>query len=178
MLHIALTKEERDRLRQTFKTSLDRRLRDRCQAVLMRADGRSQRAIARDLCVTRRTVYSWLHLYLKKGVEGLKIQWGPGKPRRIPTSLVSRIQQWVKDGPTGCGLNRANWTYAELADYLYKDTGIWVSETTMRDFCHRHEIRPYRPTYRLLRADPKKVATAKEELAILKKTPAPGTLSC
>ena len=144
----------------------------------MRADGRSQRAIARDLCVTRRTVYSWLHRYLKKGLEGLKIQWGAGKPQRIPKSLVSRIQQWVKEGPTGCGLNRANWTYAELADYLYKDTGIWVSETTMRDFCHRHDIRPYRPTYRFLRADAEKVATAKEELAVLKKTRPTAHWSC
>jgi transposase len=178
MLHIHLTNEERDRLRQTFKTSQDRRLRDRCQAILMRAENRSQRAIARDLCVTRRTVYAWLQLYLAGGLAGLKIRWGPGKPPRIPKSLVPRIQQWVKDGPAKCGLNRANWTYAELADYLYKDTGIWVSETTMRDFCHRHEIRPYRPTYRFLRADAAKVATAKEELAVLKKTPLPEHSCC
>ena len=144
----------------------------------MRADNRSQRAIARALCVTRRTVYTWLQLYLKGGLEGLTIQWGPGKPPRIPMSLVPTIQQWVKGGPASCGLNRANWTYAELADYLYKDTGIWVSETTMRDFCHRHAIRPYRPTYKFLRADPEKVAIAKKELAVLKKTPPPGTSSC
>ena len=177
MLHIHVTEEERDRLRHICKASQDRRLRDRCQAILMRADTRSQRASARDLCVTRRTVHSWLRLYLKGGLEGLKIPWGPGKPRRIPKSLVSRIQQWVNDGPANCGLNRANWTYAELAEYLYKDTGIWVSETTMRDCCHRHAIRPYRPTYRFLRADPEQVATAKEEIAALKKTPAPGNSS-
>jgi hypothetical protein len=50
------------------------------------------------------------------------------------------IIDWVK-GPVGCGLNRAHWTYAELATYFYRTHGIAVSETAMREFCHRHGIR-------------------------------------
>ena len=38
----------------------------------------------------------------------------------------------------------------------------------MRRFCRQHGIRPYRPTYRLLRGDPVKQAEAKVELAELK----------
>ena len=40
----------------------------------------------------------------------------------------------------------------------------------MRDFCQRHDIRPYRPTYRYLRGDPEEQRVAQAELAALKKT--------
>src|SRR5512137_838176 len=127
MIQIQLSPEEREHLVTTFKTTLDRRLRKRCQAVLMKADKRSQTAIARDLHVERRTVYNWLVAYTTGGREAVNITWGPGKQAFIPASLGATIQEWVKRGPAGCGLNRANWIYEELADYLYKQEGIWVS---------------------------------------------------
>ena len=40
MRRITLTTEEQEALEQTFKTTTDRRLRDRCQAVLMAHRGR------------------------------------------------------------------------------------------------------------------------------------------
>jgi len=177
MLRIQLSPEAREELVTTFKTTTDRRVRDRRQAILMKADKRSQTAIANDLHVERRTVYNWLTTYLTGGLEALHITWGPGKSAFIPTRLAPTIQEWVKKGPAGCGLNRANWTYAELAEYLYKHEGIWVSTSTMRNVCRRHHIRPYRPTYRFLRADPDKKQAAKAEIVTLKKKPQRGNLS-
>jgi DNA-binding NarL/FixJ family response regulator len=42
------------------KTTPDRRLRERCQAVLMASRGRKRKAIAQDLGVHRTTVRLWL----------------------------------------------------------------------------------------------------------------------
>jgi hypothetical protein len=70
----------------------------------------------------------------------------------------------------GCGLDRANWTYAELATYLYQTTGLTVSETTMRTFCTKHGVRPYRPTSQYLKGDPDKQQVARQELETLKKS--------
>jgi transposase len=178
MYRITLTPNEEHRLEQTFKTTSDRRLRDRCQAVLMAARGRARHLIAQDLGVHRTTLRLWLQSYRGHGLPGLRIQWAPGQPRRIPTELAPKIVAWVKGGPAGCGLQRANWTYAELADYLYTQTGIRVRETAMREFCHRHQIRPYRPTYRYLRGDPIRQAAARAELQDLKKKPRRGRVSC
>ena len=113
MIRISLTTGQREQLIETVKTTPDRRLRDRCQAVFMKAAKRTQWAIAQDLLVERRTVYNWLTQYQAGGLDALKIQGGPGKTALIPETLGSTIQGWVKQGPTGCGLNRANWTYAE-----------------------------------------------------------------
>ena len=156
-------------LKQSFKQTTDRRLRNRCQAVLMAARGRKRDQIAEDLGVHRSTLWLWLRRYGSGGLEGLNIQWAPGQPRRIPDELAPTIIEWVKQGPAGCGLDRANWTHEELAYYLYRQTGIEVKTTAMREFCQRHQIHPYRPTYRYLRGDPEKQARAGEELKTLKK---------
>jgi transposase len=177
MYRVALTPSEEQELEQTFKTTADRRLRDRCQAVLMAARSRARRLIAQDLGVHRTTLRLWLQAYREQGVRGLKIQWAPGQPPRIPEALAPTLVAWVKGGPARCGLQRANWTYAELAAYLYQQTGIAVSETAMREFCHRHQIRPYRPTSRYLRGDPQRPAATKAELEETKKKPRRGSAS-
>jgi transposase len=171
MIRIELTETERQELLETFKTAEDRRLRERCQAVLMAGNGRRRHPIAQDLAVHRATVHAWLKRYRRQGLEGLNIHWGPGQPGRIPQALAPVIVEWVKKGPMGCGLNRANWTFAELATHLYGTHGITVSETAMREFCHRHAIRPYRPTYRFLRGDPDLQAAARQDLKAFKKKP-------
>jgi transposase len=128
--------------------------------------------------VHRTTLGLWLQRYRARGFSGLAIQWAPGQPPRIPAELAPTIVAWVKGGPVSCGLQRANWTYAELVTYLYQQTGIATSETAMREFCHRHQIRPYRPTYRYLRGDPQRQVQAQAELLELKKKPRRGNVSC
>jgi transposase len=177
MFRIILTPTDKQALEQTFKTTPDRRLRDRCQAVLMAARGAARHRIAQDLGVHRTTVRLWLQRYREQGVQGLQIQWAPGQPRRIPAALAPTIVAWVKGGPASCGLQRANWTYTELADYLYTQTGIRVQATAMRDLCRRHQIRPYRPTYRYLRGDPQRQAATRVELEERKKKRRRGTVS-
>ncbi len=79
------------------------------------------------------------------------------------------LRQWVLGGPAAQGLDRANWTYAELAEHLYQAKGVRVRKSALQVFCHKHGIRPYRPTYRFLRGDPVKQAAARDDLAALKK---------
>jgi transposase len=145
MRRIRLTATEQAQLEHPFKTTTDRHLRDRCQAVLMASRGRKRRTIAQDLGMHRTTVRRWLTQYQARGVAGL-IHWALGQPGRIPETWAPTLQGWVQDRPQGCGRDRANWTYEERVTHLYQTTGIVVKRTAMRDFCQRHGIRPYRPT--------------------------------
>ena len=83
--------------------------------------------------------------------------------------LAPTLRRWVIDGPATRGLDRANWTYPELADHPFKARGIRVGRSAMQAFCLRHEIRPYRPTDRFLRGNPAKQEVARGELAELKR---------
>ena len=178
MIRIQLPQAEADRLTNLFQATDDRKLRDRLQIILMAQRGRPHQEIAADLGVTPRTVQRWLNAYLEHGTDGLRPRKAPGAVPKLTADLAPLLQRWVIDGPAAQGLDRANWTYAELADHLFKTRGILVRKSAMQVFCRKHGIRPYRPTYRFLRGDPAKQAAAREDLAALKKKPRRASSSC
>jgi transposase len=178
MIHIQLPPAEADRLEALFRTTPDRKLRDRLQIVLMAHRGRPRQAIAADLGVNRRTVTRWLNAFCDAGLAGLQPKKAPGRPGRIPSSLTATVRQWVIDGPAKQGLDRANWTHEELADHLRKTQGVRTSRSAVQRFCSKIDIRLYRPTYRYLRGQPDRQAQAKEDLAGLGKGRRPVNSSC
>src|ERR1051325_8531932 len=148
MIQIHLPPAEADRLEAHFRSTDNRRLRDRLQIVLMAHRGRPHQDIAADLGVHRKTVTRWLNAYCDGGLAALQPRKAPGKPGHIPTSLADELRRWVIDGPAKQGLDRANWTHEELADHLGKTKGIQTSRSAVQRFCAKIGIRLYRPTYR------------------------------
>lgn len=170
MIRIQLPQAEADRLEELFRSTEDRKLRDRLQVVLMAHRGRPRKDIAADLGIHRIGVTRWLNAYCEGGLQGLLPKKAKGKTAKIPASLADEIRRWVIGGPASCGLDRANWTHEELADHLLKTHGIRTSRSAVQRFCSKIDIRPYRPTYRFLRGDAAKQEAAKDDLATLKKS--------
>jgi transposase len=169
---------EADRLDTLFRSTEDRKFRDRLQIVLMAHRGRVRQDIAADLGVHRKTVTRWINAYCDAGIDGLRPRKAKGKSGNIPRALADEVKRWVIEGPAEQGLDRANWTHEELADYLLKVKGIHTSRSAVQRFCSGIGIRLYRPTYRHLRGDPEKQGRAKEELAALGKGRRPVNSSC
>lgn len=178
MIRVQLPDRERDALEAEFRTTADRKLRDRLQIVLMAARGRRPAEIAADLGISTRTVPRWLDAYLQRGLDGLRPRKARGAAPKVPAKLADEIKRWVIEGPAACGLDRANWTYAELAVHLYQTHGVAAGRSAVLRFCRKLGVRVYRPTYRFLRADPAKQATARAELADLKRGRKPAASSC
>ena len=178
MIRIQLPPDEAGRLEGLFRTAQDPKLRLRLQIVLMAHRGRPRKDIATDLGIHSNSVTRWLNAYCERGLDGLTPKKAKGRPTPIPTSLADEIKQWVIQGPTKQGLDRANWTYEELADHLYKTHGVRTSRSAMHRFCSKLGIRPYRPTYRYLRGSPGKQAQAKDDIAALKRGRSPATSCC
>ena len=63
MIRIQLPPAEVGRLEQVFRSTDDRKLRDRVQVVLLAHKGRKHQDIAADLCINRRGVQRWLKLF-------------------------------------------------------------------------------------------------------------------
>jgi transposase len=171
MIRIQLPQAEIERLEEAFRSTKDCKLRDRLQIVLLAHRGRQHQDIAADLCINRRSVQRWLNAYLERGIQALIPRRAKGAAGKIPVALADTIRRWVIDGPAKQGLDRANWTYEELADHLFKTHGIQTSRSAMHRFCRKIDIRPYRPSYRFLRGDPVEQTQAKEDIAALKKRP-------
>jgi len=178
VIRIQLPAAEADWLDQAFRQETDPKYKDRIQIVRLANRGRLHKDIAADLATTPRSVQRWLHSYLDQGLDGLRPRKAKGRQPRIPAALADEIKRWIIEGPAPQGLDRANWTHEELADHLFETKGVRVRKSAMQVFCHKHDIRPYRPTYRFLRGDPAKQATAREDLAALKKKPRQARSSC
>jgi transposase len=178
MIRVHLPAADLARLAEAFRTTADAKLRHRAQLVLMAHRGRPHGDIAADLGCSRSSVQRWLNAYLDRGLDGLTPRRAPGAKPRLTPDLAPVLRQWVIDGPAKQGLDRANWTYAELADHLLKARGVRVGKSALQAFGAKHGIRPYRPTYRFLRGDPAKQAQARGELAGLKKGQRPATSCC
>ena len=170
MIRIRLPQEESQRLDQAFRQETDPKYRDRIHIVRLAARDRPHKDIASDLAITTRTVQRWLNAYLERGLDGIRPRKPKGKPGKIPAELADELKRWVIQGPAEQGLDRANWTHEELADYLFKSHGIGTSRSAVQRFCQKIDIRLYRPTYRYLRGDPAKQGRAQEDLAGLKKS--------
>jgi transposase len=177
VIRIALPATEAERLDTLFRSTPDRKLRDRLPIVLMAHRGRARQDIATDLGVHRKTVSRWLNAYCAGGLAGLQPKPAKGRPGKIPQALADEVRHWVIEGPAKQGLDRANWTHEELADHLRKAKGIRTSRSAVQRFCARIDIRLYRPTYRHDRGNPQKQARAKEDLADLGKGRRPGNSS-
>jgi hypothetical protein len=87
--------------------------------------------------------------------------------------LALEIIEWIKQGPSGCGLDRANWTYGARPPSLYQQQGLTVGETTLRTFCVKPGVRPSRPTSVDLKGDPQQQAQARQDLDAFQKKPKP-----
>ncbi len=178
MIRIALPDAEVRHLEEVLRTTADLKLRHRAQIVLMAHRGRRHPAIAADTGTSHRSVTRWLNAYLDRGLDGLTPRKAKGAKPKLTADLAPVLRQWVIDGPAKHGLDRANWTYPELAGHLLKTRGIRVGKSALQAFGAKHGIRPYRPTYRFLRGDPAKQAKARGEIADLKKGRRPGSSSC
>lgn len=140
MIRIALPPTEAERLDTLFRSTGDRKLRDRLQIVLLAHRGRAHQAIAADIGVHRKTVTRWLNAYCADGLDGLRPRKAKGRPGKIPPALARELRRWVIDGPAAQGLDRANWTHAELADHLLKTKGIRTSRGAVQRFCAKIDI--------------------------------------
>lgn len=177
MIRISLPDNEIARLDEVFRTTPHATLRHRVQIVLMAHRGRRHADIAIDTGTSARSVQRWLNAYLDRGLNGLQPRKACGAKPKLTPDLAAVLRQWVIDGPAKHGLDRANWTYAELAQHLYQTRGIRIGKSALQVFGAKHGIRPYRPTYRFLRGDPAKQQAAKEEIADLKKRRRPANSS-
>jgi len=167
VIRICLPTDEADRLDRAFRATTDRKFRDRLQVVRLAHRGRAHQDIAADLAISPRTVQRWLNAYLERGLDGLRPRKARGRTPAIPATLAGEVRRWVIEGPAQQGLDRAGWTYAELADHLLKRQGIRASRSATQRFCKKLGVRLYRPTYRYLRGDPAKQQQARQDIAAL-----------
>src|SRR3954468_8422973 len=114
-----LTDPERQELQQLAgsRTS-EARLVERARIVLAAAQGRRTSAIARELGISRPTVYTWVARYNAQGTAALPDQPRSGRPATYPPEQVAEVIAASMTDPKELGLPFGCWTLDRLQAYL------------------------------------------------------------
>jgi transposase len=151
----ALTETQRDELDQLYRSTKDPRLRTRTQMVLLAGEqGHSVSEIARIVREAETTVLRWLKRYLAEGLEGLHDAPRSGRPAQVTEAYRAELLAAVRRRPRSLDLPYSLWTLQRLVDYLAEQTGLRVSEETVRRELKKADIVLSRPQHKISSPDP------------------------
>src|SRR5919112_5197262 len=114
-----LTPEERQQIEAlAHSRTAPARTVERAQIILAAAQGQGPAQVARDLGVSRPTVYRWIGRFNLQGPYGLEDQPRAGRPATYPPEQVAEVLAAALTDPTKLGLPFASWTLDRLQAYL------------------------------------------------------------
>jgi len=150
-----LPEEQRTELDQLYRKTDVPRVRTRAQMVLLSAEKRLKaEEIAEVVRESSVTVLRWLHRYISEGIEGLKDAPRVGRSSVVTEVFRKRLLEVVRRRPRSIGLEYWMWTLQRLADFLAEETGIRVSDETIRRELAKEGIVFSRPQHTISSPDP------------------------
>jgi transposase len=125
-----LTAEERQALEQLAASrTAQARFVERAQILLASADGRPPSQVARDLGVSRPTVYTWIHCFNEQGLHGLEDRPRAGRPHTYTAEQRAEVIATALTDPKRLGLPFGCWTLDRLRAYLNEQKGIPIKRS-------------------------------------------------
>lgn len=144
-----------EELAKLYRTTHDVRLHARAQIVLLAGE---QHMVAANIAqIVRRdeqTVRRWLKRYQAEGVAGLADVPRPAATPTVTDAYESRLIQVVRQRPRSLNQPYSLWTCQRLADYMAEQTGIRVSDETVRRHLDAAGIVLSRPQHKITSPDP------------------------
>lgn len=121
-----LNESQRTELETLFKKSDNHSLRKRCHTILLKADGRFSKDVAKIVGMSHVSVNSWLNRYKSEGIAGLLIKPGRGcKPKIDKQTDETEIVALAKKHRQRLEMAKAEWE---------TNSGKSVSRATFRRF--------------------------------------------
>ena len=142
-------------LAELYRTTRDVRVRTRAQMVLLAGEqGLNAGEIAVIVRQNDQTVRNWLKRYQAEGIRGLEDAPRSGAPSKVTTAYKEQLVNTVRQRPRSLGQPYSMWTLQRLADYMAEQTGIRVSEKTVRRHLKAADIVLSRPQHKVSSPDP------------------------
>jgi transposase len=138
-----------------YRSTRDARMRTRVQIILLAAE---QHLLAPQIATIVRkdeqTVRRWLKRYQAEGINGLVDAPRPGASAKVTPAYRERLLYLVRQRPRSLNRPFSLWTNQRLADVLAEETGIRVSDETVRRELARADIVLSRPQHTITSPDP------------------------
>lgn len=148
---LSLDEQTLTELRRRYDETSDAETRTRYQMLLLSATGQTSTQIAQIVLRSQDTIVRVLKRFLSGGLDAVPRRKAPGRERRITASWEAELLRVIEGDPHEVGQDTANWTTERLAVYLGQQTGIQVTEETVRVYLHAHDYVCKRSTWTLRR---------------------------
>src|SRR6266567_9391621 len=125
-------------LRQRYEETPNVESRTRYQMILLAQQEYKVPQIARIVRRSQDTVARVLKRFLAGGLDAVPRRTPPGRERRVTAAWEAELLRVIELDPHEVGQETANWTTELLAEYLGQQTGIQVTEETVRVYLHAH----------------------------------------
>jgi transposase len=159
-----------DELRRLTRTARDTRVRQRAQALLLVAEGRSIAAVARLLHTGPNRLRAWRARFLREGAAGLADCPRCGRPPKLDAAARDFLREALDRGPEAYGLPVTAWSIRDLQALLRRERGLTVSVYTVHRAVQALGYRYRRPRHDLThRQDAAAVAAVAPVLRWLQK---------
>jgi transposase len=126
-------------LRRRYEETTDAETRTRYQMLLLSLRGQTSSQIAQTVLRSQDTVVRVLKRFLSSGLDAVPRRTAPGRERRVTATWEAELLRVIEVDPHEVGQDTANWTTERLAAYLDQQTGIHVTEETVRVSLHAHD---------------------------------------
>jgi transposase len=114
----------------------DRRLVKRITALLSLAYQHSVAQAAAIASVTRKSVYTWLHAFVARGLASLQYPKAPGRPPRLTKTQKRELIAAVRAGPEAAGYGTACWTARLVQQWIEREFGILYNQHYVCELLH------------------------------------------
>jgi transposase len=142
-------------LDEMYRTTKDVRLQQRVQMILLAAEKQLVAGeIAEIVRKDEQTVRRWLKRYVAEGIEGLKDAPRPGGQMIVTDVYRTKLVATVRRRPRSLGQPYSMWSLQRLADYMAEETGLRVSDETVRRHLAAEGIVLSRPQHKVSSPDP------------------------
>lgn len=149
-----LSDQDRAELQSVIKSAMyDGSVSSRAQIVLWYAEGYRKTEIVAMSGATRPTVDKWLNRYEEEGVAGLVSRTSPGGPRQIPDRIRAKVLALTRASPPSA-LGISHWSSTEMAGYIKKTEGVYVSQTWVSRLWRENGLRPWQQGTFKISTDP------------------------
>ena len=130
----------------------------RAYALMWLAEDTPPGDVARRLCVSRQTLYHWIHHFQSDPRLPLpeRLQQAPrsGRPPTVRSLITPLIAQVIDQAPSDFGLGSPTWTAKLLKDYLERRHGIEASRQSVSLVLERLHLLWKRPGAQLALRSP------------------------
>ncbi len=160
-MKLRLDRNGKRELKGLLSLTQDKKEYRRTLGVLMRAERRRVKEIARQLDVSIDAVERWLRAYRKRGTDGIRARRHTGRPPMKRKPAEARIKELLKQDPQAFGFLKGRWVVRDIAKALQAE-GINVSRSYVHHMLKGLGLSYKRPKLDMKSNDPNYARKARE----------------